>query len=191
MFAGRVRSGLRRHLGTWWIPCLKRDGNGSGLPRIGSRGSSYLCEPTRIEIKWLALFEPYSSRWETAILTENVVPMNKEMLTTDDISEYLHIGKRQIYRLIKEKIPATRITGKWLFPKQLIDEWIIASAKEMIRGKQKQISSETQAVNAERRSCAVKVRRKAGAEHAINEVEERIFIGSILDWGALNRLSWR
>jgi putative molybdopterin biosynthesis protein len=65
--------------------------------------------------------------------------MNNKMLTTDDLAEYLHINKNQIYRLIKErKLPATRVTGKWLFPKQLIDEWVIDSAKKMVRSEQKQ-----------------------------------------------------
>jgi excisionase family DNA binding protein len=60
--------------------------------------------------------------------------MNNEMLTTRDLAEYLHIRKNQIYRLIREKrIPATRITGKWLFPKRLIDEVLIESARELIR----------------------------------------------------------
>jgi excisionase family DNA binding protein len=57
----------------------------------------------------------------------------KEMLTTKEVAEYLSINEKQVYRLIKEKkIPATRITGKWLFPKNLIEEWIINSARESI-----------------------------------------------------------
>jgi putative molybdopterin biosynthesis protein len=57
----------------------------------------------------------------------------KEMLTTKEVAEYLSINEKQVYRLIKErKIPATRITGKWLFPKGLIDEWIMASAREIV-----------------------------------------------------------
>jgi putative molybdopterin biosynthesis protein len=65
--------------------------------------------------------------------------MNKEMLTTDDLAEYLQIHKNQAYRLIKEKrLPATRITGKWLFPKRLVDEWLINSAKGLNPSKQKQ-----------------------------------------------------
>jgi excisionase family DNA binding protein len=59
--------------------------------------------------------------------------MAKEMLTTKEVAEYLSINEKQVYRLIKErKIPATRITGKWLFPKQLVDDWVIASAKENV-----------------------------------------------------------
>ena len=59
--------------------------------------------------------------------------MNREMLNTKDLANYLNINEKQVYRLIKEKkIPATRITGKWTFPKKLIDEWIIESANENI-----------------------------------------------------------
>ena len=53
------------------------------------------------------------------------------MLNTKDVANYLNINEKQVYRLIKEKkIPATKITGKWTFPRKLIDEWIIESANE-------------------------------------------------------------
>jgi len=59
--------------------------------------------------------------------------MTREMLTTKEVAEYLSINEKQVYRLIKEKkIPATRITGKWLFPKNLIEEWIMANARESV-----------------------------------------------------------
>lgn len=59
--------------------------------------------------------------------------MQGEMLTTKEVAEYLSINEKQVYRLIREKrIPATRITGKWLFPKALIDEWITNSARENV-----------------------------------------------------------
>ena len=56
--------------------------------------------------------------------------MTREMFTTKEVAEYLSINEKQVYRLIKEKkIPATRITGKWLFPKNLIEEWIMSNAR--------------------------------------------------------------
>jgi putative molybdopterin biosynthesis protein len=59
--------------------------------------------------------------------------MTREMFTTKEVAEYLSINEKQVYRLIKEKkIPATRITGKWLFPKNLIDEWIMTSARASV-----------------------------------------------------------
>lgn len=60
--------------------------------------------------------------------------MPKEMMNTKEVAEYLDIHEKQVYLLIKEnKIPCTKITGKWLFPKQLIDEWIIRHSTEQIK----------------------------------------------------------
>jgi putative molybdopterin biosynthesis protein len=73
--------------------------------------------------------------------------MTKEMLSTKEVAEYLSINEKQVYRLIKEKkIPATRITGKWLFPKGLIDEWVLNSARESVRVPARKSSSENQVV---------------------------------------------
>jgi len=73
--------------------------------------------------------------------------MTKEMLSTKEVAEYLSINEKQVYRLIKEKkIPATRITGKWLFPKGLIEEWVVNSARESVSMPSKKSLSENQIV---------------------------------------------
>jgi excisionase family DNA binding protein len=55
----------------------------------------------------------------------------KEMLTTREVARYLSIHEKQVYLLIKSRrIPATKITGKWLFPRRLIEEWIVRHARE-------------------------------------------------------------
>lgn len=64
--------------------------------------------------------------------------MNKEMMDTREVAEYLNINEKQVYKLIKEKnLPATRVTGKWTFPKRLIEEWIIRSTEENTKTKKK------------------------------------------------------
>ena len=51
--------------------------------------------------------------------------MTEEMMNTKEVAGYLGIHEKQVYALIKSKrIPSTRITGKWVFPRKLIDEWI-------------------------------------------------------------------
>ncbi|MBC8338196.1 MAG: helix-turn-helix transcriptional regulator [Rhodospirillales bacterium] len=46
-------------------------------------------------------------------------------MTTREVADYLRIKERKVYDLLREKrIPATRVTGKWLFPKPLIDQWV-------------------------------------------------------------------
>jgi len=64
--------------------------------------------------------------------------MAKEMMDTREVAEYLNINEKLVYKLLKEKkIPGTKVTGKWTFPRRLVDEWVIESAKENIGLKNK------------------------------------------------------
>ncbi len=57
--------------------------------------------------------------------------MSEEMMNTKEVAHYLGVHEKQVYALIKSKrIPSTRVTGKWIFPKPLIDEWIELNAKK-------------------------------------------------------------
>lgn len=52
------------------------------------------------------------------------------MMSTKQVATYLGIHEKQVYALIKSKrIPSTRVTGKWVFPRKLIDDWIESNAK--------------------------------------------------------------
>lgn len=56
--------------------------------------------------------------------------MTEEMMSTKEVAQYLGVHEKQVYALIKSKrIPSTRITGKWVFPRKLIDGWIESNAK--------------------------------------------------------------
>jgi excisionase family DNA binding protein len=69
--------------------------------------------------------------------------MSEEMMNTKEVAHYLGIHEKQVYALIGlKRIPATRVTGKWVFPRKLIDEWIQSSAMsglEQARQKTKRI----------------------------------------------------
>lgn len=55
-------------------------------------------------------------------------------MNTKEVAEYLGINEKQVYALIKAgRIPCTRATGKWVFPKHLIDEWINTSAMGSVK----------------------------------------------------------
>jgi len=59
--------------------------------------------------------------------------MSGEMMNTKEVAHYLGVHEKQVYALIKSKrIPSTRITGKWVFPKKLIDEWIELNAQKSL-----------------------------------------------------------
>jgi putative molybdopterin biosynthesis protein len=49
----------------------------------------------------------------------------QEMMTVQEVARYLRLKERKIYDLLAQKrIPCTRVTGKWLFPRQQIDLWL-------------------------------------------------------------------
>jgi excisionase family DNA binding protein len=61
-------------------------------------------------------------------------PMTETMMNTKEVAQYLGIHEKQVYALIKlKRIPSTRVTGKWIFPRGLIDEWIGLNAKNGLR----------------------------------------------------------
>lgn len=53
------------------------------------------------------------------------------LLTVQEAARYLRLNPRSVYLLAqKAAIPASRVTGKWLFPVHLLDEWLETSARQ-------------------------------------------------------------
>jgi putative molybdopterin biosynthesis protein len=62
-----------------------------------------------------------------------------DLMNTRQVAHYLGINEKKVYYLTKAgAIPCTRVTGKWVFPKKLIDQWIEDSAEGLVRGKEKE-----------------------------------------------------
>lgn len=52
-----------------------------------------------------------------------------DMMTTREVADYLRVKERKIYELVRDRrIPCSRVTGKWLFPRRLIDRWVAEHA---------------------------------------------------------------
>lgn len=48
-----------------------------------------------------------------------------EYLSTSEVARYLKLNQKKIYSLAASgHLPAARISGKWLFPKDLVDRWV-------------------------------------------------------------------
>ena len=61
-----------------------------------------------------------------------------DLMSTRAVARYLGINEKKVYFLAKAgKIPCTRVTGKWTFPKKLIDRWIEESASGLLQTKSK------------------------------------------------------
>ncbi len=50
-------------------------------------------------------------------------------MSVKEVADYLHINTKKVYALVSEgKIPGTKVTGKWLFPRKLVDRWLMESS---------------------------------------------------------------
>jgi len=50
-----------------------------------------------------------------------------DLLTTAEAADYLRLGERKLYELVAEnRIPCSKVTGKWLFPRQELDRWVLS-----------------------------------------------------------------
>jgi putative molybdopterin biosynthesis protein len=48
-----------------------------------------------------------------------------EYLTTKEVAAYLRLNQKKVYLLVSQgQLPAARVSGKWLFPKHLVDQWV-------------------------------------------------------------------
>ena len=50
-----------------------------------------------------------------------------DFLTTSEAADYVRLGERKLYELVTAgAIPCSKVTGKWLFPRQELDLWVLS-----------------------------------------------------------------
>lgn len=50
-------------------------------------------------------------------------------LSVKQVADYLQINEKKVYSLAADgTLPGTKITGKWLFPRDLVDQWLLESS---------------------------------------------------------------
>jgi putative molybdopterin biosynthesis protein len=50
-------------------------------------------------------------------------------MNVKQVADYLHLNEKKVYSLVSEgNIPATKVTGKWIFPRDLVDQWLLESS---------------------------------------------------------------
>lgn len=49
----------------------------------------------------------------------------RDLLSTKEVAEFLGVNEKMVYQLISDKgLPASKVTGKWLFPRYLVEQWV-------------------------------------------------------------------
>ncbi len=51
----------------------------------------------------------------------------KKLMSTRAVADFLNVNEKMVYSLVAEKgLPASKVTGKWLFPLHLVEQWVEA-----------------------------------------------------------------
>ena len=55
--------------------------------------------------------------------------MQENLLTTEQVAQYLKVDKFTVYRLVaQKKIPAFRVGNQWRFKKTMIEAWLMKNS---------------------------------------------------------------
>ncbi|MBI3332664.1 MAG: helix-turn-helix domain-containing protein [Candidatus Omnitrophica bacterium] len=56
--------------------------------------------------------------------------MPPELLTIDQVAEFLHLHVMTVYRLVKDgKLPGFKVGGRWRFHQEALDSWMADRAQ--------------------------------------------------------------
>lgn len=65
----------------------------------------------------------------SASTAETAIQDTPRFMNVRQVAHYLQLNEKKVYALVNEgRIPATRLTGKWLFPRDLVDQWLLESS---------------------------------------------------------------
>jgi excisionase family DNA binding protein len=54
------------------------------------------------------------------------------LLSTKEVARYLGVNEKMVYTLVSEKgLPASKVTGKWIFPLHLVEQWVDANTQNV------------------------------------------------------------
>lgn len=68
------------------------------------------------------------SRLNSSATSEDSAP-DASFLTVPQLAELLHVNEKKIYQLAGVgEIPGTKVTGKWIFPRKLIEDWLLENS---------------------------------------------------------------
>ena len=56
-------------------------------------------------------------------------PMPEQLLTLEQVAEYLNVDKFTVYRLLNDRdLPAFKVGNQWRFKRKLIENWLVKNS---------------------------------------------------------------
>ncbi len=117
---------------------------------------------------------------------------NNSFLTVPELAELLHVNEKKIYKLAGEgDIPGTKITGKWIFPRHLIEDWIAENSyggamsdRLIIAGSDDRLLNQVCSQTAiEMQQSALLSYSPCGTRHGLRMLDTRRADACFINWG--------
>lgn len=114
-------------------------------------------------------------------------------LTVPELAQLLHVNEKKIYKLAGEgDIPGTKITGKWIFPRHLIEDWIAENSHGGAMADRLIIAgSDDRFINQVCHQTAIEHQHSAllsyspcGTRHGLRMLDTRRADACFINWGA-------
>ena len=69
------------------------------------------------------------SEAERITRTKVVASMPEQLLTLEQVAEYLNVDKFTVYRLLNDKeLPAFKVGNQWRFKRKMIENWLMKNS---------------------------------------------------------------
>jgi len=118
---------------------------------------------------------------------------NGSFLTVPELAQLLHVNEKKIYKLAGEgDIPGTKITGKWIFPRHLVEDWIAENSHGGVMSDRLIIAgSDDRFINQVCNHTAIEHQQSAlvsyspcGTRHGLRMLDTRRADACFINWGA-------
>ena len=65
----------------------------------------------------------------TKVTVEGRIVMPEQLLTLEQVAEYLNVDKFTVYRLLADKqLPAFKVGNQWRFKRRMIENWLMKNS---------------------------------------------------------------
>lgn len=114
-------------------------------------------------------------------------------LTVRELAELLHVNQKKIYQLAGDgELPGTKITGKWIFPRSLIEDWIIENSHGGVMSDRLLLAgSDDQLIHQVCDIAAIELQKTAlisyspcGTRHGLQMLDLKRIDACFINWGA-------
>ncbi|MBX2885389.1 MAG: helix-turn-helix transcriptional regulator [Granulosicoccus sp.] len=115
-------------------------------------------------------------------------------LTVPELARLLHVNEKKIYQLAGcGEIPGTKITGKWIFPRRLIEDWLLENShggvmhdRLLIAGSDDRLVHQTcEQVAIEWQQNALISYSPSGTRHGLRMLDMGKVDACFINWGAI------